>query len=142
MRGENFYYNPKDVQVISELAQNLQRYTTNYTEALEYAELALVAKKTWVTPIRIKAETYLKMGRIEEANAEIDKALQLRQFFDGLMVKGDVMKQMERWQEAETFYRRAMQMKPESTEAKVALANTISFTLGKSEARFQEAELL
>lgn len=142
MRGENLYYNPKDVQVISELAHNLQKYSTNYSEALEYAELALSARKTWVTPMRIKAETYLKLGRIEEANAEIDKALQLRQFFDGLMVKGNVLKQMEKWQEAEMFYRRAVQMKPESTEAKVALANAISFTLGKKEARFQEAELL
>ena len=142
-RGENFYYNDKEIQVISELAKNLQEYSTNYEEALHYAEMAIERKPRWVTPQRIKAMTLLKLGHVDLADSIIEDALAIKEFPDGYLTKGDIMKARGEWLEAERYYQKALNMNRESTEAKMSVAQALIENMEvEGEGRFRQAELL
>ena len=142
-RRENFYHHDRDIQVITELAVSLQKYTTSYEEALNYAELAIERRPSWVTPRRIKAMALLELGYVDAADAIIDEALQIKNFSKGYLTKGDIMKTRREWVEAEKFYRKALDMEKDSIEAMMRVAETVVENIeGKAEGKFHEAELL
>lgn len=141
-RGENFYFIDKDIQVLTELAKNLQEYTTGYEEALRYAEMAMEMKTKWVTPQRIKAMTLLKLGLVDEAESIIEATLEMKEYDGGYLTKGDIMKTRGLWTEAEKLYRKALRMKQDSAEAKMKVAHILITNLENREERFHEAELL
>ena len=140
-QGENFYHTRNDIQVMTELAKNLQEYSNNYEEALQYAEFAIERRPRWVTPRRIKAMTLVKLGRVGEAEIVIEEALRIRAFSDGYLTKGDIMQARGEWGEAEKYYRKALEMNRDSAEAKMSVAYSLIENL-KDESVFHEAELL
>ena len=68
LNGEKFYFDDRSIQVLTELAQNLQQYTTNYSETLEYVDLASQIRRGWVIPSKISTKLHIKKGELEEAN--------------------------------------------------------------------------
>ena len=142
-RRENFYHHDRDIQVITELAVSLQKYTTSYEEALNYAEFAIERRPSWVTPRRIKAMALLELGYVDAADAIIEEALQIKNFSKGYLTKGDIMKTRREWVGAEKFYRKALDMEKDSIEAMMRVAETVVENIeGKAEGKFHEAELL
>lgn len=141
-RGENFYFHDKDIQVLTELAKNLQEYTTSYEEALRYAEMAMEMKTSWVTPRRIKAMTLLKLGLVDEAESIIEATLEMKKYVGGYLTKGDIMETRGEWAEAEKMYRKALGMKHDNAEAKMKIAHILITNPENREERFHEAELL
>ena len=139
--GKTFYHHKKDIQVITELAKNLQEHTTSFEEALNLVEYAIELRPRWVTPRRIKAMIHLKLNQVEQAEAIIDEALEIKEFSEGYLTKGDVMEAKEEWKEAERLYRRALDMKRDSAEAKMSVAHSLIENL-VDEGSFHEAELL
>ena len=139
---DNFYFQSKDIQILSELAKSLQEYTTHYEEALRYAEMVIERRSSWVTPRRVKAMALLKLGQIEEADSMIMDTLAIKEFSEGYLTKGNIMEVRGELKEAEKFYRKALKMKMESTEAKISVAHMLIESLDNRPERFHEAELL
>ena len=140
-RGDNFYHTSNDIQVMTELAKNLQEHPDNFGEALQFAELAIQRRPRWVTPYRIKAMILLKLGQVEQAETIIEEALKLKEFSEGYLTKGDIMEARGEWREAERFYRKALEMKRDSTEAKMSVAHSLIENMD-DDSKFHEAELL
>ena len=127
------YFDNKYTYILVELAQNLQQYTTNYTEALhylnEYVSVADPTLEDQVIVFVMKAKISLKRGKIEIANIFIDQALEIAHFYNGLLLKGNILMELNKWSEAEQFYSQALAMRPAATEARIALSNAITMTL-------------
>ena len=125
---------------MSELARSLVEYTSNYREGLRFADMAIKIKSRWVTPLRIKAMALVKMGNIDAAEKVIDKALQIKEFCEGYVEKGNIMKERGSWREAERYYRKALESDSQNVEAQMYLAHTLTYNLAGKRERFQEAE--
>ena len=95
-----------------------------------------------MTPRRVKAMALLKLGQVEEADSIIMDTLAIREFSEGYLTKGDIMEARGDLEEAEKFYRKALKMKGESTEAKMSVAHMLIENLDNRQERFHEAELL
>ena len=104
--------------------------------------MAIERKPKWVTPRRIKAMTLLKEGHIDKADEMIKEALSIMEFSEGYLTKGDVMKARGEWAEAEKYYRKALEMKSNSAEAKMSVAQSLIENEAVAEGRLRDAELL
>ena len=133
LRGENFYVDKYNANILTELAQNLQQYTTNYSEALEYLKeyvaLSHHNPRDRATAFSITAKISLKRGELEVANNFIDRALQITHVYDDVLLKGDIMMKLKKWAEAKKFYSKAVNMKRTDTEARIALSNAIAMIM-------------
>ena len=104
--------------------------------------MAISSRNRWVTPRYIKAMILLKQGRIDEADATIDDALKLKKFSNGYLTKGSVLEVKGDLAEAERYYRQALDMDRENTEAKMSVAHAVILNRGERKERIHEAELL
>ena len=140
--GNNFYFSQKQILILTELADNLLHHSTNYSEALKWANIAQTIQRNWVLPLELSAGIHFKKGDVEKANSIIDKALQIRHFYSGFLLKGDIFMHLHEWVNAEKFYSKALDMEPSSTLAKIALGNAIAMTMNEDTGRFKLAESL
>ena len=142
MDGKNFYFDNTQILILTELAQNLLHYSTNYSEALKWANLAHTIQEDWILPLEISAKIHLKKGEVENANNIINQALQIEPFYSGFLLKGAILMNLHKWVEAEKFYSKALDMEPSNAQAKIALSNAISMTMNEDAGRFKLAESL
>lgn len=104
----------------------LQAQARNYQEALQWFERAARAAPGRADILGNQAKALLELGELEHALALCQKALSLdASRFEVHKVLGSVYMVQRQWQEAETAFRRSLQLKPDFAPAWNNLGNVL-----------------
>jgi len=95
-------------------------------EAIRLLTKAIVADPANARALDLRAGLLLKMGRIEQAAADLLRAKEIDPFGrKRLAILGDALADLRRYEQAEIISRKALEMAPASAEARVALGKAL-----------------